>query len=109
MAIDACAAIKATSILVVCPAIARRHWASQFKLWGGKKFPHVRVFEDTYGGHAPGSVSIIAYSALSLDTQLHRALQLLDYDVLIVDEAHYAKGISRRADAIFGGQGGNVT
>src|SRR5262245_28783391 len=75
MAVEACIEIGAKSILVVCPAIARRHWAAQFKTWGRGLFPRVQVFEQGYGGHAPGSVSIVGYSSLSVDTQLHRAIK----------------------------------
>lgn len=84
----ACDLIGARRVLVVCPAVGIAHWHREFQRWG------------SYESEMP-DVTIISYD------QARRNYGEIDkgyiWDVLVVDECHYAKNINaQRAHAIFG-------
>lgn len=83
--VRACELVGARRVLVVCPAIGITHWSREFKRWSVKR---------------PSRLYIVSYE---------NARELIPnerYDVLVVDECHYAKNpLAQRAKAIFGKQG----
>jgi SWI/SNF-related matrix-associated actin-dependent regulator of chromatin subfamily A-like protein 1 len=85
----ACTLVGARRVLVVCPAVGIAHWHREFKRWGE-------------GLHTLPEVTVISY-----DTARSYYKQGLSvayrWDVIVVDESHYAKNVlAQRAHAIFG-------
>lgn len=89
-------------VLVVCPASLRLNWKREFEKWATRT---VRT-EIVNGGKAsdfPSSdfdILIVNYDVLS---KHRKRVDEIAWDMLIVDEAHYAKNQSaQRTKAIFG-------
>jgi len=99
-AITAADIIKAKRILVVCPAVARINWDREFQKFSkiGRKFQILTTLKDIISQNS----IIISFDLL---TRLNPAC-LGQFDVLIIDEVHYAKNIkAKRTHAIFGKKG----
>lgn len=93
------------NVLIVCPAFLRINWKREIRKWQIRKSiisiivgrtpriipqsPHIRI-------------AIISYDVL----RFHREnLDTIDWDLLVVDEAHYCKTIgAQRTIAVFGGK-----
>lgn len=93
-AIDACKRVGAFAVAVVCPASLRENWRREFERWYGDDMLPVLKIE---------SYDMVARGALAEG----------EFDVLILDEAHYLKTRqSKRTRAIYGekcdGKGGLV-
>jgi SNF2 family DNA or RNA helicase len=83
-AILACEAVQSKRTLVVCPAIAVPQWKREFSRWAPDLNP----------------ATVVSYERARRDVA---ALSAIDWDVLIPDEAHFAKNPeSGRTKAIFG-------
>ena len=86
-AIMACARVKAERILVLCPAIATYQWAQQWADWSARA--PARILDAIW---APGpdfkGVLISSYNRALMNLDALRALP--KWDVLVVDEAHFA-------------------
>jgi SNF2 family DNA or RNA helicase len=83
-AILACEAVRSRRTLVVCPAIAVPQWKREFSRWAPDLNP----------------ATVVSYERARRDVA---ALSAIDWDVLIPDEAHFAKNPeSGRTKAIFG-------
>lgn len=97
----------AQRIKVICPASIRLQWAERIRQWS--TIPNVRVSTITTSRRGvPPNIAGIHYTVVSYDIAgipaIQRALNNERYDLLIIDEAHYAKtGTARRSEAIFGG------
>lgn len=95
--------IQARRIIVVCPASIRFQWARRIKEWSTMPDPFIEVV--TSSRCAPNDQckwTLISYELARIPPML-RALVKHRYDLLIVDEAHYAKDIgAARSRAIFG-------
>jgi SWI/SNF-related matrix-associated actin-dependent regulator 1 of chromatin subfamily A len=97
-------AIGAEKVLVVCPASIRLNWRRQIKLWS--TIPQVRTYPILKGKDGVASWSnytIISYE-LARNEALHAALRAVNWDCLIIDEAHFLKSYDAlRTRALFGG------
>lgn len=84
-AIEACNLIGASTVLIICRAIGRENWRNEFKKFGKK------IFE----------LTVTSYEGLQKILDLG-----INYDVAIVDEAHYIKEPSAaRTNAVIGIRG----
>lgn len=86
-AILACEAVGAREILVVCPAIAVTQWRAEFKRW----WPGCR------------EPVVMSYDRAKL---AGKALTTRQWDVVIVDECHYAKNPATNRTKLVYGTGG---
>lgn len=104
-AVTAADAIKATRILVVCKAIARFQWVTEWEKFSTRK-AHFSVWEGSHctqiNPHtAPVSVVIHSYEG-AVATPYHGA----SFDLLIIDESHSLKEPrTERTQKIFGRNG----
>lgn len=81
--IEAAKKINAASVLVICPAIATGNWENEFQKWNAT---HIKR-------------KIVSYNLAS-------KLGTDEYDLLIVDEAHYLKNFeAQRTKTVFGRNG----
>jgi len=91
--------------LVVCPAFLKINWEREIKKWCTR-----RISITIISGHKPCAISdtpttrlaIISYDIL----WYHRSwVDKIDWDLLVVDEAHYCKTIgAQRTVAVLGGK-----
>ena len=97
--INADATIK--QVLVVCPASLRLNWAREAGRWLVRSFkPHVVESNDPIPADA--ALVIVNYDRL-LRQDTFDALMARQWDLLIADEAHYAKNpAARRTRALLG-------
>jgi len=86
-AIKACDLVKATRVLVICPAVARINWVKEFEMWSETKREY-HVVNDI-STPVPTNKSVV----VSYDLADPRRI-LGPFDVMIVDEAHYLKSIN---------------
>jgi SWI/SNF-related matrix-associated actin-dependent regulator 1 of chromatin subfamily A len=102
--------MKAKRVLVVCPASIRFQWIRRIKEWStigvNYEAPNNLVYAITSsarGVHESAAWTVISWD-LVRSPGIGRALAKGRYDLLILDEAHYAKhGERGRTRAIFGG------
>jgi SWI/SNF-related matrix-associated actin-dependent regulator 1 of chromatin subfamily A len=97
-------AINAKKILVICPANVRLQWAKQARDWS--VLPDVRTYvvaKKKDGVCITSNYVICSYNLASTDA-IQNALCDEEWDLLILDEAHYLKSIeAKRSRAVFGG------
>ena len=102
IAIRAADAIQAKWICVCCPAVGRAHWVNEFKKWAqiDRTVDSIRTGE----GMPVTNVVITSYDHLSRrDSPVLKMLMARDWDVLILDEAHYLKSRgAARTTAVYG-------
>tara|TARA_R110000868_G_scaffold217532_1_gene467628 strand:- start:1450 stop:3075 length:1626 start_codon:yes stop_codon:yes gene_type:complete len=97
--------IQAERILVIVPASIRLQWIKQIRAWTTMPWPYSihGIFHSRHGVHPKANWTVVSYE-LARQPAIWTALSKLKFDLLIMDEAHYAKTIdSRRTRAIFGG------
>lgn len=97
--------IKAKRVLVVCPASIRLQWAARIREWSTLPWPYiVHVIHGAKSGvHPNAAYQIVSYDLLRAPS-IAKLLVQQQWDVLILDEAHYVKTIdSLRTRALFGG------
>jgi SWI/SNF-related matrix-associated actin-dependent regulator 1 of chromatin subfamily A len=108
-AIAACDELKAQRVLVIAPASLVENWRREFL-----RFQNISRYvaepHRVTGGRGP-LVNVTSYDRAARDPEW---LAVVDWDVLILDEAHYLKNPkSKRTKAIFGpkcdGDGGLVS
>jgi len=86
--------VKASRILIVCPAIVRDTWAQEFSLWWPKAAHEVAILEtgkEARGCKAP--IQVVSYELL--DQVLPQ-----DWSAVIIDESHYIKSGDSKRSAI---------
>ena len=98
--------IEADRVLVICPANIRLQWAQRIGEWstrhGWRRAVNV-VSTGKHGPHQSFNWTIASYD-IARTEPFGKAVEKLDYDLLILDEAHYLKTVAaRRTRAIFGG------
>jgi SWI/SNF-related matrix-associated actin-dependent regulator 1 of chromatin subfamily A len=98
--------VRAERVLVVCPAQIRDQWATRIREWSIlKPWPTISVISSSRRGVPPSHLinwTIISYDLVRVP-EIHQALLKNRYDILILDEAHYAKTTgAKRSQAIFG-------
>jgi len=106
-AVRACAKVRAERILVFCPLIATYVWRRHFRDWSG--YFDIRVL-DAESVVAPFTfiegkgVRIIPFSRARKNAVIDAATRFSDqWDVVIIDEAHYLKNpAAKRTRAIYG-------
>jgi SWI/SNF-related matrix-associated actin-dependent regulator 1 of chromatin subfamily A len=100
-AILACRATGAKAGLVVCPAVVRVNWSREFdKFWFDH--PPVTVIESGKDAVPEAGIVVCSYDALR-SPKLYAELMKREYDVLILDEAHYLKTPSaKRTRKVYG-------
>lgn len=104
--------LDATTILVVCPAVARRVWAGEIGKWFPAWAPHVLVVEPgidatqvrrrlAEGGR---TILIVGYDLFSRASPIVDLLRVgRRWALLILDEAHFLKATtSKRTRALYG-------
>ncbi len=99
-AIRACDAVRAQTILVLCPASVRENWRREFNKFAitGRK---IVVLFDKHAQPQIGAVNVASYDGAT--GPLREKLMALKYDVVIADEAHFCKTMtSKRTKALFG-------
>jgi len=103
-AIGVANATGAERILVVCPASIRLNWRREIKLWS--VLPKVRcmpIRASRDGVARWPNYTIISYE-LARNPDIHAALRSMDWDMIIIDEAHFLKShTAERTRALFGG------
>ncbi len=97
-------AVGAERVLVVCPASVRRQWRREIALWSTIRRQQTYLIEKSSDGVSPfANYTVVSYD-LARSQEVHNALMALEYDLLVLDEAHYLKTTdARRTRATFGG------
>lgn len=97
--------IRAKRSLVICPASIRLQWVQKIRDWTILRWPYCihPILAGRHGVHPTAEWTVVSYD-LARTEAIGKALAKGDYDLLILDEAHYLKtSDSRRTRAIFGG------
>lgn len=96
--------MQAEHILIVCPASVRLHWQRFVRDWS--IVPRVTTYpilRSSSGVNPFANYVIISYDLIR-NEELHEALCMVNWDLIVCDEAHYLKSIDvKRTRAIFGG------
>ena len=100
--------IQAKRVLVVCPASIRHQWQNMVTAWSTDKRKHQLGFFSLIKSSRRGVDNKAPWTIVSWELVrspgIWRALAKLWFDLLILDEAHYAKrGTTQRTRSIFGG------
>lgn len=97
--------IRAKSVLVICPANIRLQWAKNIRRWSTMEWPYVvyPIMHGRHGTHPTAAWTVVSYD-LARTPSIGKALAKRNYDLLILDEAHYLKEFdAQRTRAVFGG------
>jgi len=97
--------IGAERILIMCPANIRLQWLKKIREWSTMRWPYTSyaVLSARQGIHPKANWTITSYD-LARTEGIGKALAKGNYDLLIMDEAHYLKTRdAHRSRAIFGG------
>lgn len=97
--------IRAKRVLAIVPANIRSQWARMVRKWSTMAWPYnvYPILNSRRGVHPNAEWTIVSYD-LARTPAIGGALAQGKYDLLILDEAHYAKEAdSKRTRAIFGG------
>lgn len=97
--IAACDRVGAKTILVLVPGGARINWAEEFQ----KFSPMDREIVVMLDGKAkPAAVTVCSYDLL-MNVKLRERLAAIEWDVLVLDEAHYLKSrTAKRTKYVYG-------
>lgn len=99
-AIMACDDVLASRVLVITTASGRPVWVRGFKDWSSYDIPTRAVYGQTGDMSDVQLRIIVSWSEVAKHAQ---ALRLAHWDVVILDEAHYAKSIdTKRTQAVYG-------
>lgn len=100
-AIRAADRVGARRILVVCPAIARRNWLREFQKWGLIKRRGAIALSGMTTQY-DYNILVVSFDGAK-SKQIYMKLIKLQFDLLIIDEAHYLKNRSaKRTIAVYG-------
>ena len=114
--------IQASRILVVCPGAVREQWAERILEWStmpalwalvgrhGSRLPALnkicRVTSSRHGINPSAPWTIISYDLVRRPAIFEALMAAPEYDLLILDEAHYVKSVdAKRTRALFGSGG----
>lgn len=87
------------NVLIVCPASLRLNWKREWKKWDIKKL-RVEIANGLWPNEIVADVRIVNYDILKKYAQRIRET---DWDLLIVDEAHYCKNLkAQRTQLVLG-------
>lgn len=106
--VRACDLVGARTVLVLCPASARAHWVAEFGRFSPMDRPVTALMTGT---DAHADVTVCSYDMLAASQKLRKRLCAIEWDVLVLDEAHYLKSrTARRTKVVYGrrcnGEGG---
>ncbi len=103
-------ALGARRVLVVCPASIRLNWKREIGIWSTYRhtFDREVLTETILTGKDIDKIDNADYLVISYDllrnTAIHKALRSIEWDLAILDEAHYLKSVNaKRTRAVFGG------
>lgn len=95
--------IDARRVLVVCPAGVRRHWEGMILAWSTLPRSTVYRIDKSRDGVSREARWIVVSYDLARSEHIHAALMSLEYDLMVLDEAHYLKSPeAQRTRALFG-------
>lgn len=97
--------MRAKRILVLCPANIRLQWVKRIREWTTMRWPFTvyPILHGRHGVHPDAAWTVVSYD-LARTPAIGRALAKGQYDLLVLDEAHYLKSIdAQRSRAVFGG------
>lgn len=104
-AIHAANLVKANSILVICPAIARINWTREFEKFSETKYNFKIINSRKEADIAQSNNEpfiVVSYDLASVCSDRFKR----SFDVLVLDEAHYLKSkTAKRTIEILGSQG----
>lgn len=93
--------INAKYILIVCPAVARFNWDREIRQWLSET-ASTSVLTSKIKDLPCSDIVIVSHDLLT-DKQTHETLLTRDWDLLIIDEAHFLKSKSaKRTKAVYG-------
>lgn len=109
--------MRAQRVLVVCPASIRLQWVDRIRQWSTMHVSYepelispitntaiYQAVTTSRGGINPLASWVVVSWELVRSPGVWRALTQHEYDLLILDEAHYAKTVdAARSRAVFGG------
>jgi len=102
-AIAAADLIGARRVLVACPAIACEHWRNEWATWSPGR-PPAEIVTRTPPAPSFEGVAVMSYARLVQHLDALRDTQR--WDVVIPDEAHFAKNpVAQRTRAVYGTAG----
>jgi SWI/SNF-related matrix-associated actin-dependent regulator 1 of chromatin subfamily A len=103
-ALGICNELQTQNILIVCPASIRLNWHREVKNWYMNPDMRIHTFLNSKQGMSEDTnVAIISYE-LAKHEGLFSGIMERNWDMLIIDEAHYLKTTdATRTRAIFGG------
>lgn len=90
-AIVYCNAVRAQRVLVVAPASLRLNWKREIEAWSTLVPVHTYPVIKSEDGVNPHAHYVIVSYDLCRNNAIHDVLMRLDWDVMILDEAHYLK------------------
>lgn len=93
-AVTACDLIFANKILVITTASARQNWINEFRQWSDYERPAEAWFDTRKRKAGPG-ITVVAWSNI-IAPNVWQSLRQEWFDVLILDESHYAKSIDAK-------------
>lgn len=103
--VHACDLLDADHVFIACPAAVRINWAREFQRFSNRDRA-LNVIKDGYGRPAPTGVTIASYDILGSNEKVRRAVRAMDWDVVVMDEAHYCKErTAKRTKAMYGHAG----
>lgn len=103
-AIGVANATSAKKILVICPGRVRLHWRREVLKWSTLDNVSTQVIVTSKGGLNPRANYVMISYDLARRPKIHKVLCNIDWDILVLDEAHYLKTSgAKRTQAIFGG------
>lgn len=96
-----CDLVGAFNILIVCPAAVRINWDREFYRFSPMDRPCVIL---ATGKDKPArGVNIVSYDLIASNEKMRKMLMAMQWDVLVMDEAHYCKERSaKRTKALYG-------
>lgn len=96
--------LKTKRNLVICPANVRLNWRREIMGWSTKYGTRAYPILKSSDGVNPHADWLIVSYDLARSEQIHAALMQLEFDMLVMDEAHYLKTPeAQRTRSIFGG------
>lgn len=101
-------ALEAQRILVICPASIRLSWQREIRDWSTiRRVSTYPILKSSDGVNPYANFTVVSYNLASQEA-IYEALHDIEWDLMILDEAHYLKTIeARRTRAIFGGGRGS--
>ena len=105
--VHACDLIHADHILVVCPAAVRINWSREFQRFSPLD-RECKVLTTGYDRAAQTGVNILSYDLIASNEKVRQGIRAMEWDVVVMDECHYAKERSaKRTRAMYGHNGKN--